>query len=251
MSLTIELTYLNQRYKTDLQTGHDLSIPLEEGPGHVSAWYVDPIRMEPVRNGDWVGEVRLGGSVNFRNIYFNPHGHGTHTESVGHLSPEIHSVNQYFKEYFCFARLISIIPEIAGEDQIIRVAALDSLIPAGTEAVILRTLPNDPSKLHKNWSAQNPPYLEKGVGILLREKGVRHLLLDLPSVDRALDEGKLQVHHEFWHYPENPRTEATISEMLFVKDSIADGLYLLNLQLAPFENDASPSRPLIFPLHKL
>ena len=34
------------------------------------------VRMEAVRMGDWVGDVKEGGSVNFYNVFFNPHGHG-------------------------------------------------------------------------------------------------------------------------------------------------------------------------------
>lgn len=251
MSLSAEITLNGKKYRTDLHNGIDLSIPMEAGPGHVAAWYVDPIRIEPVRNGDWIGEVRQGGSVNFRNIYFNPHGHGTHTESLGHISPEIHSVNKHFSEFFCFAQLISVNPAVRDGDRIIGVDQLKALLNPGTEALILRTLPNSREKLNKNWSDQNAPYLEKGCGVLLREAGIRHLLLDLPSVDREQDAGVLQVHHEFWHYPENPRLNATISEILFIPDSAPDGNYLLNLQVAPFENDASPSRPLIFPLEAL
>lgn len=251
MKLQAEIIINDKRYRTDLKCGHDISIPLAAGPGHVSAWYVEPIRIEPVRNGDWVGEVRQGGSVNFRNIYFNPHGHGTHTESLGHISPEIHSINQHLKEYFCLAQVISIQPAIIGEDQVLQVEQIKSLLNENVEAVVIRTLPNVADKLYKNWSNQNPPYLERGCGELLRNKGVKHLLLDLPSVDREQDGGTLQVHHEFWHYPEQPRLDATITEMIFVKDEIKDGVYLLNLQVAPFENDASPSRPMLFELEKL
>jgi arylformamidase len=248
MNLPVIIQLHGKTYKTDLKNGLDISIPLEDGPGHVSAWSVDPIKMEPVRNGNWIGEVRQGGSVNFRNIFFNPHGHGTHTESVGHISPEIHSINRYLKEFFSKAQLLSVHPEIAGDDQIVRTDNIRTQILDNVEALIIRTLPNSPSKKNRNWSDQNPPYLEKGFGTMLREKGIRHLLLDLPSVDREKDEGILQVHHEFWNYPENPRLDATITEMIFVADNIPDGLYLLNLQVAPFENDASPSRPVLFPL---
>ena len=248
MSLIAEISLNGKKYRTDLHKGYDLSIPLEEGPGHVTAWYVDPIRMEAVRNGSWVGEVRQGGSVNFRNIFFNPHGHGTHTESLGHISPEIHSVNRCLKEYFFLAQVISITPAEIGDDKVITVEALSRLIRPGGEAILIRTLPNDLKKRNRNWSDQNAPYLEKGTGTLLREAGIRHLLLDLPSVDREKDDGKLQVHHEFWYYPENPRFEATITEMIFIADEVKDGVYLLNLQVAPFENDASPSRPVLFPL---
>jgi hypothetical protein len=42
----------------------------------------------------------------------------------------------------------------------------------------------------------------------------------------------------------------TITEMIYVRDEVADGLYLLNLQIAPFVSDAAPSRPLLYPLIK-
>jgi hypothetical protein len=31
-----------------------------------------------------------------------------------------------------------------------------------------------------------------------------------------------------------------------VPDDIVDGIYLLEIQMAPFENDASPSRPVLY-----
>jgi hypothetical protein len=39
---------------------------------------------------------------------------------------------------------------------------------------------------------------------------------------------------------------ATITEFIFVDDLIYDGTYILNLQIAPIENDASPSKPTIY-----
>ncbi|MFM1931664.1 MAG: hypothetical protein RL226_967, partial [Bacteroidota bacterium] len=55
-----------KHYSGDLTHGHDLSIALEAGPGHIAAWYVDPVQIEPVRANGWVGAVAEGGSVNFR-----------------------------------------------------------------------------------------------------------------------------------------------------------------------------------------
>ena len=80
----------------------------------------------------------------------------------------------------------------------------------------------------------------------MAEAGVNHLLLDLPSVDREDDGGKLLAHHAFWKYPQATRRQATITELIFVPDSIVDGTYLLNLQIASFENDASPSKPVLY-----
>jgi hypothetical protein len=36
--------------------------------------------------------------------------------------------------------------------------------------------------------------------------------------------------------------------LAFIDDAIADGHYLLNLQVAPFVADAAPSRPILLPL---
>jgi hypothetical protein len=46
------------------------------------------------------------------------------------------------------------------------------------------------------------------------------------------------------------RQNATITEMIFVNDKVQDGSYLLNLQIASFENDASPSKPILFEIKK-
>jgi hypothetical protein len=34
--------------------------------------------------------------------------------------------------------------------------------------------------------------------------------------------------------------------MIYVEDAISDGSYILNLQIASFENDASPSKPILY-----
>jgi arylformamidase len=92
--------------------GIDCSLPLEGSEENVRAWYVSAPIIEPVRENGWVGSVAEGGSVNFRSIHFNPHGHGTHTECLGHITQEVHSVNRYLSlfhqrfEWMKMARLI-------------------------------------------------------------------------------------------------------------------------------------------------
>ena len=75
-----EIKSKNRQFKVDLSQPLDISIPLRTGKENVSAWYVDPIKIEPVRTEQFTGSVEEGGSVNFRDISFNPHGNGTHTE---------------------------------------------------------------------------------------------------------------------------------------------------------------------------
>ncbi|MGH7784095.1 MAG: cyclase family protein, partial [Candidatus Binatia bacterium] len=44
------------------------------------------------------------------------------------------------------------------------------------------------------------------------------------------------------------RTDCTITELIYVPNEVEDGECLLNLQIAPFAADASPSRPVLFKL---
>ena len=71
-------------------------------------------------------------------------------------------------------------------------------------------------------------------------------MIDLPSVDKEKDNGALLAHKAFWNFDGAIRNEATITEFIYVPNTIADGVYFLNLQVAPFENDASPSRPVLY-----
>ena len=77
---------------------------------------------------------------------------------------------------------------------------------------------------------------------------MKHLLHDLPSVDREEDGGVLAAHHAFWDFPNTIDLDRTITEMLHVPSTVGDGEYLLELQLPHFMNDAAPSRPVLYAL---
>jgi len=250
MSIEIRVNHLGIDYTIDPLQFYDISMPFSAQPNAARAWYIDPVKIEPVRLGDWVGSVKAGGSVNFNNIFFNPHAHGTHTECVGHISKEDFSINNNLKQFFCLASLLTLTPQKRDEDLVIDANLFEEIKKAKTEAIVIRTLPNTLSKLSRNYSNSNPPYITSEAMQLLVDFGIKHLLIDLPSVDKEQDGGALAAHHIFWQYPADTRLDATITEFVFVDNEIPDGVYLLNLQVAPFENDASPSRPLLFPLQK-
>lgn len=84
MIATIE--YKSKKLKIDLSKPLDISMPLRASKSNVNAWYIPEPKIEPEKDGEWVASVKEGASVNFNNIYFNPHGHGTHTECVGHIT---------------------------------------------------------------------------------------------------------------------------------------------------------------------
>lgn len=243
---------LENNKKINLSEGLDLSITLKDGTANPRAWYVSPPRFEPVRENGWVGVVKEGGAVNFRNIFFNPHGHGTHTECLGHITPTIYSINNTMKTFFMEAQVITIAPEqrvVEGKtDQVITYDLLLEAVKdlSETPALIIRTLPNNLDKTVKNYSDSNPPYIDIAALAIINQLKVKHLLVDLPSVDKEQDDGLLAFHHGFWNVPKNPDFERTITEFIYVPENIPDGAYFMNLQVAPFENDAAPSRPLLF-----
>ncbi len=256
MKVTVENN--GKRYICDPDHPHDLSIHVNGKDGPL-AWYVDPIEVSPVRAGDYVGAIKEGSPVNFMNVSFNPHGNGTHTESLDHIADNGLSVCDIVPSRFLFVELITVQPtnvqqktELSEEgDTIIMPEDLNCHFSGETEALIVRTLPNSIDKKNRVYSGTNPCYFHPETIQKIVDSGVDHLLIDLPSVDREDDGGKVLSHHCFWDYPNNPQQHRTITEMVFADNSIEDGLYLLNLQVAPFKMDASPSRPIIFPLQEI
>ncbi len=242
-----KIFHKGKEYSVDFFQPIDISIPLHADKNCVSAWYVEPMKLEPVVNGSWIGDVNRGGSVNFRNITFNPHGNGTHTESVGHISKEFYTINKSLKRFMFVAELITVLPyETESGDFVITKKILEDSISTSPEALIIRTLSNAPNKLIHQYSNTNPPYMEKEAILFLNGLGIEHLLIDMPSIDRENDEGKLAAHHAFWNYPANAQLHKTITELIYVPNDVFDGIYILNLQIAPFENDASPSKPVLY-----
>ncbi|KRD63183.1 metal-dependent hydrolase [Flavobacterium sp. Root935] len=241
-------------FEIDLSKPIDISIPLTNTDENPIAWYIEKPVIEPVVFGDWIGKVSEGkSSTNFNNIFFNPHGHGTHTECLGHITNDFYSINQSLKQFFFFAKLITIEPEKIGDDLVITKESIStSLNVTSLDALIIRTLPNQKEKKSRKYSNTNPPYLSEEAATFIRESEIQHLLIDLPSVDKEHDEGKLLAHKAFWNVKDthnlnsDARLNATITEMIYVPDEIEDGNYILNLQIASFENDASPSKPILY-----
>jgi kynurenine formamidase len=243
MKLTLEKD--GQRYSFQTEKGIDLSISLN--PNGPRAWYVEPMRIEPVRTEQFLGSVAEGGAVNFRDVYFNPHGHGTHTENVGHIIDTNFPVISSISSSHFFANLISVELKNEAEDWVVSEESLEGF-NLNVEALIIRTKPNDRSKTNRQYSGTNFPYLTIGAMQRIVDSGVQHLLIDLPSVDREEDGGALAAHHLFWNVPSEPNVQKTITELIYVPNEIADGSYVLNLQVSNFANDAAPSRPMLFVL---
>src|SRR5207302_287833 len=81
------------------------------------------------------------------------------------------------------------------------------------------------------------PSLTQQAAQLLVRRGIWHLIVDVPSIDRAHDEGRLTAHRIFFGLPRRSvelaaaaRPEATVTELAYMADELADGAYLVELQ---------------------
>ncbi|HQX57440.1 MAG TPA: cyclase family protein [Pyrinomonadaceae bacterium] len=227
----------------------DLSIPLRFGGPQPNAFGVEAALAKTL------GDTRDGSSVNFEQLTFIPHCNGTHTECVGHITDARISVRDCLQDIIMRAVLISVEPSTYSGDLVIGIDALkEAGVATGFGALVVRTLPNDETKLSRLYDGENiPPYFTPKAMQYVVECGFKHLLVDLPSIDRLLDQGRLENHRIFWNIDvgsrevdQYTRIRSTVTELIYVPNAVVDGEYLLNLQIAPFESDASPSRPVIF-----
>lgn len=249
--MIVQISHRGLRLEADLSKPLDISIPLIEGHETVNCFYAPFLETAPVVAGAFIGSTAKGGPVNFLNVKLNPHGNGTHTECAGHIAKERFSINQTLKKFHFLAKLLSVYPtRLPDGDRVILREQLEGWLEQDeAEAAVIRTMPNEQDKMKRHYSGTNPPYLHHEAVEYLVERGVQHLLIDLPSVDREEDEGKLLAHKAFWKYPgtvEAGRRHCTITELIYVPDVIADGIYLLQLQITSLEIDASPSKPVLY-----
>ena len=252
--MKIVLEKNGKSYQADLSKPIDISIPLYPNKKQVNCFYAPALSAAPVIAGDFIGDVRKGGPVNFMNVKLNPHGNGTHTECVGHISKRRISLNKSLKTFHFLAKLHSVdLTTLENGDQVISKDTLVSAFKSKEkfDALIIRTLPNNAEKLKKSYSGQNPPYFEKQAMSFLVKQEVQHLLIDLPSVDREEDGGKVWNHKRFWNYPKTDKSNKTITELVYVNNRVKDDIYLLNIQITSLELDASPSKPVIYSIKEI
>jgi kynurenine formamidase len=259
-------------YHAALEKPLDISIPVRFDDAQLAAFGGRPARREAYTTGSFIGDVRQGGSCNCEIYSFSPHLNGTHTEGVGHITGERHAVHDIATENLVAATLATVqpvpalstqdayTPRLQPDDMVISkeavAQALDAANPLFAGALVIRTLPNTPEKSRRDYGAEPPAFFTADAMREIVSRGVRHLLVDLPSIDRADDEGRLTCHRLFWDVPAGETSvkkpsAKTVTELIYVPEDVADGSYLLNLQIAAFQADAAPSRPVLYKVIRL
>jgi Putative cyclase len=257
--------------RVDLERPFDLSVPLDFDGPQVRHFGAPRASSRPYAAPGFSGSVRQGASCNCGSIALIPHCNGTHTECAGHLTREPQHAHCIVPRGLLPALLLSAAPVPSGQtpetsdplpraqDRLLTRAALQAGWPAAApftpRALAIRTLPNEPAKRTRDYTETTPPYLTREAAQYLVERGIEHLVVDLPSIDRAHDEGRLTAHRLFFGLPpgdsalaHSARPQCTITELAYVADDVADGAYFLQLQVPAINGDAVPSRPLLYPL---
>ncbi len=279
MKLTIALG--EQQYNVNTDFGHSLAIALdfehsENQPNHFGA---APALAKPMQAGGFIGDTTQGGSCNVFELSFNPHCNGTHTETIGHICDQDNtlalSISALALPPLMPCALISLTPIKASEttdqyspsfdvnDKVISRQQLELSLATYADiqlqSLVVRTMPNSADKCQASYNEANQPaFFTADAVIYLNERGVEHLVLDLPSLDRLNDDGLLTCHHIFWQVmagthqaSPNSLINNTITEMAYIDNSLNDGFYFLNLQTPAFVNDAAPSRPMLYQVELL
>ena len=271
-SMDLHIQIGPQRFRADVARAHDISIPLEFDALQPNFFGAPRATAKALSAGSFIGDVRRGGSCNCATYTITPHCNGTHTECVGHLTDAQVGIRNIGVPPYLLARLITVQPVSASMtneasdpapragDFLITRSSLDAALHGellkDARALIVRTSPNDLAKRHRQYGPEvPPPYFTAEFMRTIVAAGIEHLIVDLPSIDRAEDEGRLTAHRIFFGLPAGStnasvatRAHATVTELAFIDDAVADGSYVLNLQIAPFASDAAPSRPLLLPL---
>ncbi len=259
-----------REHSIDLSRPVNLAAPLNFGGAQPRHFGAPPATAVPLTVGEFTGAVSEGGSCNCDVLTLVPHCNGTHTECVGHLTREHLDASRVAPLGLVPAVLVSVTAEAAATaiegsdpppqsgDRLVTRRALEHAWPRAPfepRALVLRTLPNPHAKLTRDYSGTTPPYLSREAAQLLVERGILHLVTDLPSLDREDDGGRLTAHRVFFGLPPAvhelaaaTRPDATVTELAYVPDSAVDGAWLLELQVPALSGDAVPCRPLLYAL---
>jgi arylformamidase len=244
----------------DLSSPISLAIPMNFSGRELRHFGAPAPTSRPFSVPGFSGAVATGASCNCSTITFTPHCNGTHTECVGHLTRESLDAHKVIPAGLIPALVLSIEsvdPSATQESTEPLPRAGDRLVTAQAieEAWISSGL-SEPRALVIRTSAtivDAPHYFSREAAAILVERGIEHLVVDLPSVDRVQDEGRLTAHRVFFGLPresrelaESTRAFCTITELARVPEDVPDGWYLLELQVPALGGDAVSSRPLLY-----
>lgn len=270
--MKVKVEVAERVWQVDMAHPLELAIPLNFEGSQARAFGLPRAQSSAFAAGDFIGDRRRGGSANCETLQITPHGNGTHTECVGHITEERIYLSEFAVPPLIPATVLTVSccdlgesgeaygGDWAPDDSVITGAALEAAwgqLDCADEfrrALVLRIgSASQRFESLADHSGTNPPFLTTEAVRWLRSVGCDHLLVELPSVDRESDGGALPNHHRFFGVePGRPADEEarrrSITEMIAVDSNIDDGPYILALQFPRLQTDAAPSRPILYAL---
>ena len=258
MNIKIELD--NKSYLVNTDKGIDLSIPTDFKTDNGPRFYE---KRNPELNyyteSDKEYNLENGGGCNVPIIKLNIHCSGTHTECANHIIKNAPLINKLLIPDYIPSQLITVNPEDSTtekyhvdtdkEDRFITKVQLEKIIDLNclsfNKCLIIRTKPNDLEKCNQDYNKTPHPFLTNEAIVFIKNAGFQHIVVDMPSIDRYNDDGKLGNHHIFFT-DNNISNKNTVTEFVYIPNSCKDGKFFLNLNIANFNLDAAPSRPIIY-----
>ena len=265
--MIISIFHNKKDYRIDTQNSFDISIPYDFNGAQPNFYDVNEGQLKHLQSGGTIYSVAKGAGCNVPEISLNIHCSGTHTESAGHLLENPGDVGMLLKDIIMPAVLITVCPisfsdsgesyhcDVESDEQIISKQFIQNEFEIWEEyqpqALIIRTTPNPTQKKFYRYTNNTPLFFTNDALRFIKSINICHLVVDLPSIDRMVDNGILGNHRIFWGDGENirgdinPKSTDTVTELAFMPNDVPDGFYFLNLQLPHFVCDAAPSRPIL------
>lgn len=246
--MLISFNHSEKNWSVDLSRFYDITLPIKRD-GNVNCYYLDDPEFTYFSSPAFTGSLAKGGSVNCEKISLYPHASGTHTECALHVLPVDFDMRTLKFPALQLCQLITVSPESTGPDKVITLNSIGQLSnDLQLEAIVVRTLPNEENKQSFNYSDTNPVYFDPMVLTELRTLGFKHIITDLPSIDKESDEGRLAAHKNWFSENGVASPDRSITELVFINNHISDGIYVLGMQVPSLATDAVPSRILLYPL---
>ena len=251
--LSTIIKYDNKAYDLEEIQSFDLSFKNKFNGENPTFFNSKPSSLAPVKAENFIGDISKGGSCNVNIATLDIHCSGTHTECISHIKDGENKVVDFCPEGFIPSKLISVFPEKSSNttdsyhvpltvDLVISKELLVQQIKDPIDSLIIRTLPNSSYKSTQNYDKNPAPFFTTEAINYINELSIKHLLVDIPSIDKANDNGLLGNHHSFFIKGK------TISELLYIPNSLKDSFGFLQIQVPNWDLDAAPSRPIFYPI---
>ncbi len=241
-----------------------MTIPVQSGQDGPAAWGIPTSAVTPFTAGEFVASVAAGGSVNCGVWSMTVHSAGTHTETALHVVEHgAPTIDRMDFEPLIDTVVINVSPaplstvdesypgQSSDDDLVVSAAALSRALgdlrpPArGALMVLTGTIR---SERDAHFGERVPPYFTtEAMRWIARVVRPRHLLVDLPSVDRLWDGGLVANHKEFWGVSGDgvAHPERTITEFVRAVPGVVTGCGKLQLSVSSWRSDAAPSRVIL------